>query len=457
VVEIRRGVNQTPTSAAYKQYAWDLRYIDAPVCRWWDGDRDGQIEPAAGEMQYFTNDGNFNTTALIDANSGAVVERYQYDPYGRPTVLNGASGAEKDPNVSEWTPDADNKSDWDNDILYCGYQYDPVTGLYHVRNRYYNWLTGRWQTTDPAGYVDGVNIYAYCVNNPLRYTDTSGARPIDPSGEYELDSQGRPIGIANESGRTLTGNEQIEMNRVLALAETERAVERDRRTAAPAPVPPPAPAPATPPAFVPRSFSDYAIEKMEDLYSNHSHQTGSRSGETGKAKTDCITYVMQVLVYAFQKVSDEQAAQSVRQKANKGTELAAYLVREKGWKAYYWNPDICNRATNDENISTYNYAKKYNKYYYGQTPLSALRVNYQPIPGSTEVKNDQAWAELSKIEFGFGSGGGGVHTWLFRRGDVYEVHWSERSDSPTLYEKSSLRNKAPNAKTWGSGIIVTPP
>ena len=64
------------------------------------------MEPASGEMQYFTNDGNFNTTALIDANSGAVVERYQYDPYGKMTVLNGASGAEKDPNVAEWSPDA---------------------------------------------------------------------------------------------------------------------------------------------------------------------------------------------------------------------------------------------------------------------------------------------------------------------------------------------------------------
>jgi hypothetical protein len=29
-----------------------------------------------------------------------VVERYLYDPYGKVTVLNGASGAEKDPNVA---------------------------------------------------------------------------------------------------------------------------------------------------------------------------------------------------------------------------------------------------------------------------------------------------------------------------------------------------------------------
>ena len=72
IVEVRRGVNQSPTAAAYKQFVYDIRYIDSPVCRWWDKDSDGTMEPAAGEMQYFTNDGNFNTTALVDANSGSM-------------------------------------------------------------------------------------------------------------------------------------------------------------------------------------------------------------------------------------------------------------------------------------------------------------------------------------------------------------------------------------------------
>ena len=174
IVEVRRGVNQTPTPAAYKQFVYDIRYIDSPVCRWWDKDSDGTMEPASGEMQYFTNDGNFNTTALIDANSGAVVERYQYDPYGKVTILNGATGAEQDPNVAEWSPDADNKSDWDNDVLFCGYRLDAETGLFEVRNRYYNWLTGRWQTTDPTMYPDGMNLYEYVRSSPTTQTDPQG-------------------------------------------------------------------------------------------------------------------------------------------------------------------------------------------------------------------------------------------------------------------------------------------
>jgi len=174
IVEVRRGVNQTPTAAAYKQFVWDIRYIDAPVCRWWDKDSDGTMEPAAGEMQYFTNDGNFNTTALVDANSGSVVERYLYDPYGKVTVLNGAADA--DPNVAEWSPDADNKSDWDNEILFCGYWYDPETGLFHVRERYYDPLTGTWKTRDRILYPDGMNLYEYVNGSPVDRADAVGLK-----------------------------------------------------------------------------------------------------------------------------------------------------------------------------------------------------------------------------------------------------------------------------------------
>jgi RHS repeat-associated protein len=177
IVEVRRGVNAAPTTSPYKQFVYDIRYIDSPVCRWWDKDSDGTMEPAAGEMQYFTNDGNFNTTALVDANSGGVVERYLYDPYGKVTVLNGAAGAEKDPNVAEWSPDADNKSDWDNEILYCGYWYDPETGLYHVRERYYDPITGTWKTRDRILYPDGMNLY--------QYVGSKTTSSVDPFGLYK--------------------------------------------------------------------------------------------------------------------------------------------------------------------------------------------------------------------------------------------------------------------------------
>jgi len=66
---------------------------------------------------------------------------------------------------SEWDVDSDG-TDWDNEILYCGYRYDPETGLYHVRHRPYDPLTGRWLTRDPIGYADGMSLYAYLASNP---------------------------------------------------------------------------------------------------------------------------------------------------------------------------------------------------------------------------------------------------------------------------------------------------
>jgi insecticidal toxin complex protein TccC len=56
---------------------------------------------------------------------------------------------------------------------YSGKEMD-VTRLYYYGARYYApWLC-RWVSADPAGNVDGLNLYAFVSNNPLRYVDPSG-------------------------------------------------------------------------------------------------------------------------------------------------------------------------------------------------------------------------------------------------------------------------------------------
>ncbi|MCX6997964.1 MAG: hypothetical protein NTV49_12980 [Kiritimatiellaeota bacterium] len=64
----------------YEQYIWSARYLDAPVLR--DRDADGQSYNGLEERLYYTGDAHFNVTALVNI-SGAVVERYEYDPYGK--------------------------------------------------------------------------------------------------------------------------------------------------------------------------------------------------------------------------------------------------------------------------------------------------------------------------------------------------------------------------------------
>ena len=63
-----------------------------------------------------------------------------------------------------------------------GYYYDPETELYYLRARYYDPDTGRFMSQDDIGFIShanstGLNLYAYCNNNPVMCIDTSGHMP----------------------------------------------------------------------------------------------------------------------------------------------------------------------------------------------------------------------------------------------------------------------------------------
>jgi len=60
---------------------------------------------------------------------------------------------------------------------YTGKDYDPATGLTFFNARWYSSELGRFITEDPIR--DGVNWFIFCNNNPLRYVDMTGLRPVD--------------------------------------------------------------------------------------------------------------------------------------------------------------------------------------------------------------------------------------------------------------------------------------
>ena len=121
------------------------------------------------QIRYFyRRDVQGNIIALLDEN-GAVVVRYIYDAWGNHAVVD-ANG-----NDIEDMSHIGNV----NPFRYRGYYYDAETGLYYLQTRYYDPETGRFISQDSIEYADpeavnGLNLYAYCGNNPVMNVDPNG-------------------------------------------------------------------------------------------------------------------------------------------------------------------------------------------------------------------------------------------------------------------------------------------
>lgn len=215
-----------------------------------------------------------------------------------------------------------------------------------------------------------------------------------------------------------------------------------------------------------KTFTDYAQEKLIDLFNNHDHEVGSelKKLEPEKYKdyksTDCITYALNVISHAFRSIGDESSAKRVWSLGKKGSELAQYLVNQHGWRGIYINPDLKHPLDADaEHVYTGILAEQ-KCLYYG-IPLSFKVANYFPTPASHSAfkklnkasgitqLNTIDIASLKSVRFGFGISRGGRHTWVFSKGKVYEVHWD--AVGKDLYDETPL-----NDFGWLSGAMVIP-
>jgi RHS repeat-associated protein len=140
------------------QYVWSPVYVDALVLRDRDTNGDGTLD----ERLWVVQDANYNVTALFD-NSGSVVERYVYDPFGQVTTLDAGWTERSSGSQFAWL------------YLHQGGRFDSVSGLYHFRHRDYSPTLGRWISLDPIRYEAGdVNLYRFVFNAPTVFTDPSG-------------------------------------------------------------------------------------------------------------------------------------------------------------------------------------------------------------------------------------------------------------------------------------------
>ncbi|WP_432406683.1 RHS repeat-associated core domain-containing protein [Wukongibacter sp. M2B1] len=103
------------------------------------------------QKAYYLHNRHGDITQIVDG-QGKTLNKYEYDPFG---------------NLIKSTERINNKH------KYAGEQYDEITGQYYLRARYYDPQVGRF-TQEDTYRGDGLNLYAYVANNPLKYIDPSG-------------------------------------------------------------------------------------------------------------------------------------------------------------------------------------------------------------------------------------------------------------------------------------------
>lgn len=129
-----------------------------------------------GRTYAIVSDSVGSVRLVIDAQSGEIAQRIDYDPWG--VVIRDTS-----PGFQPFG--------------FAGGVMDRDTGLVHFGARDYDPTTGTWLTRDPLLFEDGLNAYAYARNDPVNRVDMNGLWSFSVSGYAGI---GGGISVAYQAG-----------------------------------------------------------------------------------------------------------------------------------------------------------------------------------------------------------------------------------------------------------------
>ncbi|OQB24455.1 MAG: tRNA nuclease WapA precursor [Firmicutes bacterium ADurb.Bin182] len=132
-----------------------------------------------GSVYFYVRNAQNDIVSIVDS-TGTVVVTYSYDAWGKLFDVSGAKATTLGK---------------DNPFRYRGYYFDSETGLYYLQSRYYNPEWGRFINADV--YVStgqgllASNMFAYCANNPVMFSDEHGYRYAISAGIGGLNAEDR--------------------------------------------------------------------------------------------------------------------------------------------------------------------------------------------------------------------------------------------------------------------------
>ncbi|WP_027399777.1 RHS repeat-associated core domain-containing protein [Anaerovorax odorimutans] len=134
------------------------------------------------KQKYYLSNAHGDILDVINR-QGDILNNYKYDPFG---------------NITEQMETLPNR------YKYAGEQYDEVTGKYYLRARHYDPQVGRFMQEDTYR-GDGLNLYTYVANNPLKYVDPSGySKCANNSSSSRYDKYSNLIAYNNINPKKIT-------------------------------------------------------------------------------------------------------------------------------------------------------------------------------------------------------------------------------------------------------------